>query len=305
MQKSSAPLKKEAPLYSTNIPKVKVKITGFDKAFAEVSTTADTELWERENKIATIPSGQTIKIFRQIVNDEKFIKVSTDTNEWLLGKNSLGRISLKTNGVLTINNYRNPRFGSERTQYNSFRRILHFYPNAEKTMLVVNELPIEEYLWGLGEEPSDEPVAKKHAIFTLARSYALVYSTQKRKFNTDLYDLEDDPATSQLYLGHDWERYHVEQKKLIAETEEDVLTHKGLPVIGPYFTQSAGRSSDKWSSQYPWCRARELPYDKGLTPKGHGVGLSGHSARILAEKGKTTEEILQYFFTDVDVRGAY
>jgi peptidoglycan hydrolase-like amidase len=108
-----------------------------------------------------------------------------------------------------------------------------------------------------------------------------------------------------LYLGYDWEAYHHEQKVLIAETKGRVLTYNGKPVIGPYFTQSAGESSSKWVSQYPWTKGRKLPYDEGLEPKGHGVGLSGNSAHKLADAGKNYVEILNYFYQNTDVGTAY
>ena len=37
---------------------------------------------------------------------------------------------------------------------------------------------------------------------------------------------------------------------------------------------------------------------------GHGVGMSQWGARALAEEGKTAEEIVQYFFADVQIEKA-
>lgn len=283
-------------------PKVKVKIAGFDTPFAEIKGTKIANLWYRDKKLASIAAGTPIKI--QYVPDTKTVSIKSDTQNWKYTESFPGNISLKTNGILRIENYRNPRFGQGKVFYNSFRGTLHIYPQSEN-LLVVNELPIEEYLWGLGEEPSTEPTTKRHVIHILARSYAKVYSGTKRKFRTPLYDLEDDPRTSQLYLGYDWEQYHTEQKSLIAETEGQVLTKEGKTVIGPYFTQSAGYSVNPWASQYPWCRIRKLPYDAGLTQRGHGVGLSGNTARILAEQGKSQQEIIDYFFDGLVVKKVY
>jgi peptidoglycan hydrolase-like amidase len=283
-------------------PQVKVKIAGFDTSFAEIKGTKITDLWYRDKKLASIAAGTPIEI--RYVPDTKTVSIKSDTQNWKYIESFPGNISLKTDGILRIENYRNPRFGQGKVFYNSFRGALHLYPQSEK-LLVVNELPIEEYLWGLGEEPSTEPTTKRHVIHILARSYAKVYSGTKRKFRTPLYDLEDDPRTSQLYLGYDWEQYHTEQKALIAETEGQVLVKDGETVIGPYFTQSSGQSVNPWASQYPWCRVRELPYDKGLAQRGHGVGLSGNTARILAEQGKSIQEIIDYFFEELVVKKMY
>ena len=127
----------------------------------------------------------------------------------------------------------------------------------------------------------------------------------KRKFKTALYDLEDSPKTSQLYLGYEWEKYHPDQKKLIKTTQGQVITYEKKPVIGPYFTQSSGWSSDAWQHQYPWTKAQELTYDKGLDQKGHGIGLSGNTARMLAKEGKSYKEIINYFFEGIKIEKKY
>ncbi len=291
-----------ATITPPEVPHVKVKLAGFNAFFAEIVGTRATDIWHRDKKLANIAAGTPIQVSYE--KGTRMLKVQSGEKEWHWNDAIPGNISLKTNGILKINNYRNPRFGQGKVLYNSFRGMLHFYPQRD-TFLVVNELPIEEYLWGLGEEPSTEPETKRHIIHILARSYAKVYSGTKRKFRTPLYDLEDDPRTSQLYLGYDWERYHTEQKSLIAETNGQVLTKDGETVIGPYFTQSAGKSINPWASQYPWCRVRDLPYDEGLEQRGHGVGLSGNTARILAEQGKSIQEIIDYFFEGLSVKKMY
>jgi hypothetical protein len=303
--KKSAPEIEKNNSAVENAPKTKIKIAGFDQHFAEVISDQSVGLWSGAKKIAEIDAYVPVKIFTYTDGSSIRIKVKVDAIEEPIDVNSLRELSMKTSGALTIENYRNPRFGTGNIPYNQFRETLHFYPQRDESLLAVNELSIEKYLWGLGEEPSTEPETKRHTIHVLARSYALVYSTSRRKFGTDLYDLEDDPRTSQLYLGKMWENYHSEQKDLVQQTAGQVLVKNGTPVIGPYFTQSDGKSINPWASQYPWCRVRELPYDAGLVKKGHGVGLSGNSARVLAEQGKSMEEIVDYFFDGLEIRKMY
>jgi peptidoglycan hydrolase-like amidase len=133
-----------------------------------------------------------------------------------------------------------------------------------------------------------------------------VYSQgPRRKFSTYLYDLEDDPRTSQLYLGQNWEKYHQNQKSILTKTTGQIVTFDGKAVIAPYFTQSGGHSSDAWAKQYPWAKVQPLPYDEGLDAKGHGIGLSGNTAHILADKGMKHEDIIDYFFEGVEVEKKY
>ncbi len=276
---------------------IKVKLAFFDASYAKIKSPSIIKILEGEELIAEIPANEIIKV-TQINN--KSLQIEGLEKKWTAGK-----ISFQSQSPLEITNY--DRNLSPKIKYNRFRHQINIHPQPEKKLLVVNEIPIEDYLYGLAEEPGEEfrfP-AKVDAINILARSYAYVYSGERRKFRTHLYDLEDDPRSSQFYLGYDWEVYHPEQIKRTDLTRGIVLTHQNNPVIGPYFTQSSGESSCKWFSQYPWARCRELPFDKGLEARGHGVGLSGHSARALAQEGKSYKEIIDYFFREVQLKKVY
>lgn len=276
-------------------PNVKIKLSYFDKNYAIISGDKTVEIWSQGRKYDTISAFESIRI---VPETSRGFSLSYQGSTHTL----INPQFKVPNGVLTVENYDR---GLGSIAYNQFREQLNFFHNNNAEFYIVNELPIEKYLWGLAEEPSTEPDEKKHAIHVLARSYAYVYAGTRRKFKTVNYDLEDSPATSQFYLGYDWERYHQDQKKLLEDTWGTVLTYDNQPVIGPYFTQSDGQSESKWVSQYPWTVGRTLPYDKGLEAKGHEVGLSGNSARVLAENGKNYREILDYFFQDTDVKKVY
>lgn len=78
--------------------------------------------------------------------------------------------------------------------------------NDEGKLLVVNELPLEWYLKGMGEVSNSEMPEKVKTIVVAARSYAKHYmSPQNRKYNTKLYDGSDDPDSFQKYLGYGYE----------------------------------------------------------------------------------------------------
>ncbi len=290
---SATMFKKSAPIE----PTVKVKLAFFDDKYASLEANNKMTLRDGKKIIHNFKTGERVKIISQFdsAQKQKYLEISTKGKVWKLAK-----ATLETEGVLKIINY-NRELGH--LAYNQFRRQLHFYPDGN--LLIVNELPIEEYLWGLAEEPNTEPQAKKDAIHILARNYALVYSGPKRKFQTEKYDLEDDPRSSQFYLGYDWEQYHPEQKELVKETRGMVGTYNGQPVILPYFTQSGGHSSDQWQRQYPWTKSRPLPFDEGLEQRGHGVGLSGNTARELAKLGEDYKGIINYFFPTIEIDKRY
>lgn len=277
-------------------PMVKIKLAYFDQGYAELWSESDIEIRDKQKTIGLIPKQTEARI---TIGDQRLM-VKTKEREWNLIAPEF--ITTDLDGVIEIKNY-DRGLGSR--AYNTFRYRLNLHKASDTKLLIVNELPLELYLRGLSEEPSTEPTAKKHAIHILARSYALTYTGTRRKFKTNLYDLEDSPKTSQFYLGHEWERYHSDQIELLAETKGQVITYQNQPVIGPYFTQSNGQTYDKWRSQYPWTQAQTLPFDQGLIQKGHGVGLSGNTARELAKLGWGHEKILKYFFNGIEVQAVY
>ena len=217
-------------------------------------------------------------------------------------------VQIKGMAPLEIANYLHPTFGTPQRAYNRWRGELRVFPefSAENSLLVVNRLKLSDYLAGIAEEPVTEPLAKRQAIIVLARSYGLAYGLgQRRKFQTNRYDLTDDPRNSQLYLGYDWEQARPEQRDIVDQTHGVALLYNGVPVVGPYFSQSNGQTSDRWQRAYPWTQAQTLPMDHGKEQKGHGVGLSGSAARELANQGLNYEEILKYFFRGVRVAKWY
>jgi peptidoglycan hydrolase-like amidase len=72
---------------------------------------------------------------------------------------------------------------------------------------LVNELPVEDYLRGMGEvSESDAKLypEKVKALIVSARSYVLYYANPKlpskdRKFPGKPYDISDNPDESQQY----------------------------------------------------------------------------------------------------------
>jgi peptidoglycan hydrolase-like amidase len=78
---------------------------------------------------------------------------------------------------------------------------------------LVNELPVEDYLRGMGEvSESDAKLypEKVKALIVSARSYVLYYANPKlpskdRKFPGKPYDISDNPDESQQYKGYGYE----------------------------------------------------------------------------------------------------
>lgn len=85
-----------------------------------------------------------------------------------------------------------------------------------------------------------------------------------------------------------------------------VVTYNGQVVITPYFSESDGvatkNAKDVWGwTNTPWLVSVPDTYCESSAFSGHGVGLSGCGATVMAEMGETFEDIIKYYYTGVKV----
>lgn len=190
------------------------------------------------------------------------------------------------------------------------RIIIH---NDEWKLLVVNALPLEDYLRGLGEVSNTDNREKIKTITVAARSYARHYMEHvNRKYNTTLYDGSDDPDSFQKYLGYSYEMRSPNVSKQVKSTLGQVITYKGKIIKAWYFSSSAGRtlSYKEYCEANTWKTCEDILYlqsvidgaGSGRVQAGHGVGISWIGATAMAESGKTYKEIIQYYMSWVAIQ---
>jgi stage II sporulation protein D len=126
---------------------------------------------------------------------------------------------------------------------------------AERGLLVVNELPLEEYLVGLinCEISSAWPMEAVKAQAVIARSYA-VYQKQARR--GALYQLESS-VMDQVYEGCDVEDSRAARG--VQESAGEVLSYEGKVIQAFYHSNCAGHTE---SSERVWGLA--IPYLRGV-----------------------------------------
>lgn len=210
-----------------------------------------------------------------------------------------------SDGIAEIVTMENRPAWNEDLNDNRFRGIVEVRViNGEPAY--INELPLEDYLKGLGEVSNSANFEKQKVIAVLARTYARFYmQDENRKFPGLPYDGNDDPAVFQKYLGYGLEARSPNFVGAVAITKDEVVTHEGNLVKTPYFNQSDGntRSAEEvWGwTHTPYLKSVSDPWCEGLTRQGHGVGLSGYGATKQAEEGKAYDEIIKYYYQDVEV----
>jgi peptidoglycan hydrolase-like amidase len=178
---------------------------------------------------------------------------------------------------------------------------------VEGKVAIINTLPLEEYLWGLREEPDGEPYEKQRAFAIAARTYAR-YWMEHQKFPGMPYDGTDSPANFQTYDGIEFEKKNPEWMKAVRSTSNQILLKDDQVIRAAYFAadpgvtrspQEAGWTNFPFSEVFapkpdPWCNGMKL--------SGHGVGMSGCGAGGQAREGKTAEEILRYYYPGTSLR---
>ena len=136
----------------------------------------------------------------------------------------------------------------------SYRGIFDFYP-YDKGVLVVNELPIEEYLVGLinCEISSLWPIEAIKSQAVIARSYAIYQKDARRGA---LYHLESS-VMDQVYDGVDIEDSRAARG--VRETEGEVLAASGA-VIQAFYHSSCGGHTE--AAQNVW--GNDISYLQGV-----------------------------------------
>ncbi len=169
--------------------------------------------------------------------------------------------------------------------------------NINKKLVVINDLPIEDYLLGVvpSEMPSKWNIEAHKAQAIAARSYAIA-NLGKRKHSG--YDLKDTPL-DQAYGGASAET--PQTTRAVMQTRGIVLTYGGKVIPAYYHASSGGKtvsSGAVWARDLPYIKSVPA-YDEGIRKNGHGVGMSQHGANNLANKGYNAYQILNYFYKNV------
>lgn len=213
------------------------------------------------------------------------------------------------NAILQIKNFNHKPDWTDKLNDNEYRGVLEVQDNMG-SLIVINELNLEDYLKGLGEVSNDELTEKIKAVIVAARSYAEFYLKISKKFPGEPYDLDDNPDVSQKYLGYGLEKRSPNVSDGVDATKGEVITIDGQVVKTPFFNQSDGTKTKSAKDVWGWTNTPYLisvddSSCKGNKFIGHGVGLSGCGAHGMAEQGKTYQEILLHYYTGVDISDLY
>jgi hypothetical protein len=191
---------------------------------------------------------------------------------------------------------------------NKFRAQLELrYTPKTDSVWIINELPFEAYLHGIGETSNSSPQEYQRALLTAARTYGYYHIQRGTKHGDEFYIV--DGTYDQVYRGYGSEARSPNIVAGVDATRGQIVTYGGKLAITPYYSRSDGRTrawTEVWGGgPYPWLVSVPVPWDQGKTLWGHGVGMSATGALGMAADGYTYDKILKYFYSGIELRKAY
>jgi len=174
----------------------------------------------------------------------------------------------------------------------------------------INTVPLEQYVWGMGETTGTGPADHVRVMTTVFRTYGdwkIKYGTRYAGQGFKV----DSTSSSQIYRGYDWETAHPHIKEAADATRGKIVTYKGDVALTPYCSYTDGRTRDYPGDDYPYLKSvkdHKTGTKAGLNPGdggNHMYGLSANGAVGFAKDGKSWEWILTYYYTGVKVESGY
>ncbi|MDD4570292.1 MAG: SpoIID/LytB domain-containing protein [Tepidanaerobacteraceae bacterium] len=127
-------------------------------------------------------------------------------------------------------------------------------PASNGNIQVVNELGLEEYLYGVlpKEVPLGWPEEVLKAQAVAARTYTVANLSKWQKYSFDI----DSNSSDQIYQGFDVENANT--NRAVDETRGEVLYFEGKPIIAFYHSDSGGQTEncqDVFGSDLPYLQS--------------------------------------------------
>lgn len=205
-------------------------------------------------------------------------------------------------------------FDVEPKTFDTYRgKITIHYVADSKDVWVINALPLEQYVWGMGEITGTGDAEYNKVMTIVFRTYGywkMLYSTKYEKEGFKV----DTTAGNQIYYGYDWETGHPRIKEAAIATRSLMVRYKGDIAITPYSSSTDGRTrswEERWGSKnYPYCQSVPDPWGKvdgaGSIEGNHMVGLSARGAlKSAGDHGWKFDRILKYYYQGITIDSLY
>ena len=284
-------------------------------------------LSKNDNLVAEIPAHVRVKV--KYIGDKTFSLEREDTGENFESKrNEVRFVPLPEYETETIFDVNRP--GSSFDKYRDGIRLRYYdSPVADGDRVwVINVLPLEHYVWGMGEITGTGPAEYNRVMTTIYRTYGQWKIQWSTKY-ADMGFKVDATSGSQIYYGYDWEVTHENIRAAAEATRGRVVMYENEVAITPYSSWTDGKtrryedghwghecdksSSNDPSEVYPWLTSVSDTWGKhsslstcDLASRGnHMVGLSANGALNQAKQNTSFLDILKHYYRGVSVEPIY
>ncbi|MEK7122455.1 MAG: SpoIID/LytB domain-containing protein [Patescibacteria group bacterium] len=282
--------------------------------------------------IATVPAGGITTVtfdFSTNIYTVATPSVITTTNTYIRmrGTEVPYRITTKPDGTFAVEpvadqntifealSFVNNPSWSTAINDNRFRGEMEVrYAPATGRLWVVNELLFEQYLKGIAETSNSSPYEYQKALMVAARTYAKSHIDRNSKHAADGFTVRPTEA-DQVYRGYNSEQRMPNNVRSAQETEGVMVHYDGNLAITPYSANTDGRTRaahEVWGgAPRPWLISVPDPCCTGMatryseTSYSHQVGMSQRGAIAMALDNKSFEEILKYYYTNIELIRRY
>ena len=275
-------------------------------------------------RVADIAAGKNIRV--KYLGDKRFRVYDGDTDVTYTETSKEIRFEAPDDGAV----FDVSRPASSFDRYRGDIK-LRYYDSPESDgdrIWVINTIPLEQYVAGMGEITGTGPDEYDKVMTTIFRTYGY----WKLKWSTKYADQGfkvDATAGNQIYYGYDWEMTHADIPKAALATSGTLVMYDREVALTPYSSWTDGNTrrfenghwgrsckteTGKKSELYPWLSATSDSDGKhatestcSLASKGnHMVGLSANGAvRRAKNTSASWEELLTHYYTGVDLVRAY
>lgn len=216
-------------------------------------------------------------------------------------------------------------FGSSYDEYRGKIQLNHYDPSggSNDRVWAINFLPMEHYVWGMGEITGTGDMDYNRVMTISYRTYGYWKIKYSTAYAAQGFKVNATPG-NQLYYGRVWEETYGNIRSAAEDTRGKIVMYGHRIAITPYSSWTDGRTrsfEERWgSTNYPWCQSVSDPYGdyngsywsnsykstSTLFAEGnHMVGLSAHGALNRASAGWDYDRILKYYYTDISIYSAY
>jgi len=282
-------------------PNIRVGLWNVPGSVVLLNSSSFTVVGSNGATLATVPANATITV--GFNRESKTAIVSIPSGQYITPV-PVRFVPTNPNGLFQVPNFAGWTATSYVNQFRGTMELNYYQPNDN--VWLIEELPIEQYLQGLGETSNDSAPEFQKALVVAARNYAYFVHSIGGKYA--LFDVETG-AADQVYRAYGSETIRPNVVAAVQATAGQMVTYNGDIVVTPYFSRSDGHTrswTDVWGgAAKPWLVSVPAPHDAGQTLWGHGVGMSASDALGWANDGKTYDWILKYFYTGTVLKKIY